>query len=200
MRRTCGLGQISTNREGTKRYFHFDGLGSTWALTDENENVTDNYGYSAFGVTVSATSTNGPSTNPMRFGGRWRYYDDGAMAASSGLSLLGVRYLSITNGRFWSWDPIPNRYAYLYVQNRSTMEADPSGLIIPIIIGGAMCATSSRQKNIDWNVWHLECVDCCKEINKNDSLIGYDPKGFADCVKYFCTLHKNPCVCAFETQ
>ena len=82
---TNGLGLISTNREGAKRYFHFDGLGSTWALTDENENVTDNYSYSAFGVTVSATSTNGPSTNPMRFGGRWGYYDDDAMGSSSGI-------------------------------------------------------------------------------------------------------------------
>lgn len=30
---TNGLGLISTNREGTKRYFHYDGLGSTWELT-----------------------------------------------------------------------------------------------------------------------------------------------------------------------
>lgn len=30
---TNGLGLISANREGTKRYFHYDGLGSTWALT-----------------------------------------------------------------------------------------------------------------------------------------------------------------------
>jgi len=129
VRRTCGLGQISTNREGTKRYFHFDGLGSTWALTDENENVTDNYSYSAFGVTVTATSTNGPSVNPMRFGGRWGYYDDGAMGSSSGLSLLGVRYLSISTGRFWSWDPISRLHAYLYVENSVTTLVDASGLL-----------------------------------------------------------------------
>jgi len=35
---TWGLGLISTNREGTKRYFHFDGLGSTRALTDSSGN------------------------------------------------------------------------------------------------------------------------------------------------------------------
>src|SRR5581483_10177068 len=95
---TSGLGLISTNREGTKRYFHFDGFGSTWALTDENENVTDNYSYSAFGVTVSATSTNGPSTNPNRFGGRWGYYDDGAMGGSSGLLLAGNSQYAVSYG------------------------------------------------------------------------------------------------------
>jgi hypothetical protein len=100
------LGLISTNREGTKRYFHFDGLGSTWALTDENENVTDNYSYSAFGVTVSATSTNGPSTNPMRFGGRWGYYDDGAMGSSSGLLYRSGRYLNASSGTYQS-PPVP---------------------------------------------------------------------------------------------
>ena len=126
---TSGLGLVSTNREGTKRYFHFDGFGSTWALTDENENVTDNYSYSAFGVTVTATSTNGPSVNPMRFGGRWGYYDDGAMGSSSGLSLLGVRYLSISTGRFWSWDPISRLHAYLYVENSVTTLVDASGLL-----------------------------------------------------------------------
>ena len=40
---TWGLGLISTNREGTKRYFHFDAVGSTRALTDSSETVTDTY-------------------------------------------------------------------------------------------------------------------------------------------------------------
>jgi RHS repeat-associated protein len=119
------LGQQAAR--ATKLYFHFDGLGSTWALTDENENVTDNYSYSAFGVTVSATSTNGPSTNPMRFGGRWGYYDDGAMGSSSGLSLLGVRYVSIGSGRLWTWDPIANGSSYSYVDNSAPNAVDPSG-------------------------------------------------------------------------
>jgi len=35
---TWGLGLISSNREGVKRYFHFDGLGSTRALTDSSGN------------------------------------------------------------------------------------------------------------------------------------------------------------------
>jgi RHS repeat-associated protein len=121
---TWGLGLISANREGTKRYFHFDGLGSTRALTDSSGNVTDTYEYNAFGVLESSTGT---SVNPFRYVGQWGYYDDGAMGSSSGLLLLGVRYYSPAHGRFWSWDPVPNLNLYAYANNSATMAIDPSG-------------------------------------------------------------------------
>ncbi len=123
---TWGLGLISSNREGVKRYFHFDALGSTRALTDSSGNVTDTYEYNAFGVLESSTGT---SVNPYRYVGQWGYYDDGAMGSSSGLLLLGVRYYSPSHGRFWSWDPVPNLNLYAYVENSATMAIDPSGTI-----------------------------------------------------------------------
>lgn len=82
---TYGLGLISSNREGTKRYFHFDGLGNTAALDDESETLKDSYTYESFGVVVTATSTNGPSVNPFRFVGQWGYYDDGAVGSQQSL-------------------------------------------------------------------------------------------------------------------
>ncbi len=121
---TWGLGLISSNREGVKRYFHFDALGSTRALTDSSGNVTDTYEYNVFGV-VEASS--GTSVNPYRYVGQYGYYDDGAMGSSSGLLLLGVRYYSPAHGRFWSWDPVPNLNLYAYVNNSATMWVDPSG-------------------------------------------------------------------------
>ncbi|MEW5883195.1 MAG: RHS repeat-associated core domain-containing protein [Armatimonadota bacterium] len=121
---TWGLGLISTNREGTKRYFHFDALGSTRALTDSSETVTDTYEYNAFGVVESSSGT---SVNPYRYVGQYGYYDDGAMGSSSGLLLLGVRYYSPAHGRFWSWDPVPNLNLYGYVGNSATMAIDPRG-------------------------------------------------------------------------
>lgn len=89
---TYGIGLISTNREGTRRYFHFDGLGSTWALTDASENVTDEYSYKAFGVLDAESSTNGPSLNPFRYVGQWGYYDDGARGSVAGLFLTNRSY------------------------------------------------------------------------------------------------------------
>jgi len=88
---TWGLGLISSNREGVKRYFHFDGLGSTRALTDSSGNVTDTYEYNAFGVLESSTGT---SVNPFRYVGQWGYYDDGAMGSASGFVLTGRSYYS----------------------------------------------------------------------------------------------------------
>ncbi|GIV02218.1 MAG: hypothetical protein KatS3mg015_1048 [Fimbriimonadales bacterium] len=96
---TWGLGLISSNREGVKRYFHFDALGSTRALTDSTGSVTDTYEYNAFGVLESST---GSSTNPYRYVGQWGYYDDGAMGSSSGLLLTASGYYSPTYGELWA--------------------------------------------------------------------------------------------------
>lgn len=136
---TWGIGLISTNREGTKRYFHFDGLGSTVALTDFDMNVTDTYVYSAFGITESSS---GSSVNPFRFVGQWGYYDDGARGSQSGLLLLGVRYYSPTYGRFWTWDSVRSLALYTYVRNCSVMLTDPSGKFawIPVLCTAACAA------------------------------------------------------------
>lgn len=77
---TWGAGLISTNRGGTKRYFHFDGSGNTVALTNDTGTVTDSYEYSLFGVTESSSVT---SVNPFRFKGSIGAYSDGAMGSSA---------------------------------------------------------------------------------------------------------------------
>jgi RHS repeat-associated protein len=122
---TYGLGLISSNRQGTIRYFHFDGLGTTHHLTDSSQSVTDSYAFDAFGVPSSAT---GSSINPYRYVGQWGYYDDGAMGSSSEMLLLGARYYWPKYGRFTVWDPVPGSNAYLYCDNRSTRAADSSGM------------------------------------------------------------------------
>ena len=65
---------ISQRRDGETSYYHFDGQGSTRALTDENEDVTDTYTYTAFGEEVSKTGT---TENPYRYVGEKGYYFDG---------------------------------------------------------------------------------------------------------------------------
>jgi RHS repeat-associated protein len=122
---TYGIGLISSNREGTKRYFHFDGLGSTAALTDGSQSVTDTYKYSAFGETRSAA---GSSVNPYRYVGQWGYYDDPARGSQHGLLLLGVRYYSPDFGRFWTWDHLGGLDRYLYCNSSPANFLDPTGL------------------------------------------------------------------------
>jgi len=121
---TYGLGLISSNRNGTIRYFHFDGLGTTYHLSDTSQNVTDSYTYDAFGNALSATGT---STNPYRYVGQWGYYDDGAMGSSSGMLLLGVRYYWPQYGRFTTWDLMKGKNLYYYGASSPAQKIDPDG-------------------------------------------------------------------------
>nr|HMS57043.1 hypothetical protein [Fimbriimonadaceae bacterium] len=94
---TYGIGLVSSNRESTKRYFHFDGLGSTVALTDASENITDTYVYSAFGNLLSST---GSSVNPYRFLAQGLCYDDSAMGMVFSMILTTSGYYVPKYGRF----------------------------------------------------------------------------------------------------
>ncbi len=120
---TYGWGLISSNRESTKRYFHFDGLGNTLCLTDTSETTQDSYAYTAFGTTLSSS---GSSVNPYRYVGQWGYYDDGAMGSPHDFVLCGARYYAPRFGRFLTWDPIGTR-GYGYCDNAVTAEIDPTG-------------------------------------------------------------------------
>ena len=48
------------NRAGNAHYYHYDGLGSTRALTDSLGIVTDTYTYEAFGELLGSS---GPTPN-----------------------------------------------------------------------------------------------------------------------------------------
>lgn len=150
---TNGIGLISTNREGTKRYFHFDGSGSTWALSDENEVVKDNYSYTQTGVTISATSTNGPSTNPRRFRGRWNSYDEGAMGSSGGFILLGNQaYFDAALGRDFSPSIKMNTNPYLTREEA----ADFVGSLEPLQHG------SITPHPCSWRGWYACWSQVCR--------------------------------------
>jgi hypothetical protein len=53
---------------GKTSYYHYDGLGSTQLLTDENANITDSYCNTAFGAPVDKGAAN-PTANPFRYVG-----------------------------------------------------------------------------------------------------------------------------------
>ncbi len=62
---------ISQRRNGQTYYYHYDGLGNTVAVTDENENVVETATYSAFGEVVQKTSS---IANPFGYKGALGYY------------------------------------------------------------------------------------------------------------------------------
>ena len=114
---------ISQNRGGIESHFHFDALGSTLALTDDNQQVTDTRAYSAFGETTEST---GSTAFPFQFIGQREYYRDAMM----GHYRVRRRAYVAINSSWIAVDPLHRRETqsrYVYVRNRPPVLTDPSG-------------------------------------------------------------------------
>jgi RHS repeat-associated protein len=116
---------ISQERDSQTRYYNFDGLGNTAELTDENDNVTDTYEYSAFGEEIAHT---GSTVNPFRYKGALGYYTN----SETKDIYVRERPYQPTIGRWLSLDALgfldgPN--PYIYVDNSGPNFDDPSGLL-----------------------------------------------------------------------
>lgn len=81
-------------------FYHFDGTGSTLALTDSTGAVTDSYAYAPYGKLLGHS---GASQQPFTFVGRWGVRSEGDDGA---LYHMRARYYDSTTGRFVSPDPV----------------------------------------------------------------------------------------------
>ncbi|HJP82670.1 MAG TPA: RHS repeat-associated core domain-containing protein, partial [Fimbriimonadaceae bacterium] len=112
---------ISERRSGVSKWSHQDYLGSTKALTNSSETVTDTRQYDAFGLQTGSTGSN---PTPFGFAGGWGYQSD-----ETGLQLLGHRYYDPSTGRFLTRDPVQDgRNWYGYCDNNPIKSVDPEGL------------------------------------------------------------------------
>jgi RHS repeat-associated protein len=113
--------ELATN---TRRFFHRDAVGSTWALTNPLGFVTDMYAYLAYGECIYHRGT---TENHARFVGAEGYFDD-----LNGLQLLGHRYYDPSLKRFISQDPIGlgsgDLNFYAYCGGNPLTATDPEGL------------------------------------------------------------------------
>ena len=123
-----GLGLIAqTDGSGNNpRYYHYNGIGSTVALTDNTQSVTDAYSYDPFGAVASQI---GSTPNPFQFVGQY-----GVQQAIAGLQFMRARYYIPEAGRFASRDKLLGNAVssqtlnlYAYVKNAPLSLADPSG-------------------------------------------------------------------------
>jgi len=115
---------ISQRRGETTSYYHYDGLGSTVALTNESEEVTDTYRYKAYGEPVAAT---GSTVNPFRWVGSRGYYWGEELRQYS----VRARHYDPATSQFISRDPIGfaagDANLYRYVFNAPLLRTDPTG-------------------------------------------------------------------------
>jgi RHS repeat-associated protein len=110
------------------QYYHFDELGSTRLLTDENGDVTDEYAYDAYSATISHV---GPThDNPYQWVGALGYYTH-YQSPEFKLIQLGFRFYDPQIGRFTQQDPIGDGLNwYEYCGGNPVGAVDPWGLQI----------------------------------------------------------------------
>jgi RHS repeat-associated protein len=81
----------------TVSYYHFDRVGTTLALTDQNGVVTDAYAWTPFGELVKRIGT---STQPFTYVGRW------GVRADNGLFHMRARWYDPKTATFLTRDPV----------------------------------------------------------------------------------------------
>ena len=162
-----GLGLISkVLPDGTAHYYHYDSRGSTIAITDAGENITDSYAYDPFGNVVNHLGT---TANPFRYVGRYGLIDEG-----NGLTYIRARYYVPELGRFITKDPLTGKDGdsqslnrYVYAVNNPVMLVDISGFSVQE--GGTKHKDGESVigkfiKSIKGEVSASACLLVCREV------------------------------------
>jgi RHS repeat-associated protein len=113
------LYEVNASAEAT--YYHYDNYGSTIALTDDNEAVTDRVEYSPFGSIIHREGTH---DTPFLFTGFF-----GNQTDESGLIHMRARFYNPLIRRFVNADPAQQGWNwYAYAAGNPLGFVDPTGL------------------------------------------------------------------------
>ena len=119
-----GKGLLAIVTSSARYCYHFNGTGSTVALTDVNQNVVNSYADDPFGQILGQQET---IPQPFKCVGQY-----GVMAEPNGLYYMRARYYDPTVGRFISEDPLGfgggDVNLFSYVHNNPVNRIDPFGL------------------------------------------------------------------------
>jgi RHS repeat-associated protein len=121
-------GPLLSERRGTvDSQYHFDALGSTRALTDNSQTVTDSFTYDAWGNDVDRTRIDPPSTS-FTWMGSVGYISSETASASE--TYVRARSYRTSQGQWLSVDPLRRELSrYRYAINAPVILVDPSGQI-----------------------------------------------------------------------
>jgi RHS repeat-associated protein len=180
--------------EHTTNFYHYDALGSTVNLTDQNGSVTMTYKYDAFGAVTKEENGIGGKKNCYKFVGRYGVQDDPA----ANLQYMLNRYYDPTIGRFITKDPIlelhsdllnniispsifmlpfmledpQDLHAYAYCKNNPIIFIDPKGkyvygYVCKVIWGLMICGAVDLVYNCyQCFRYKSECNKGIEECNK----------------------------------
>jgi RHS repeat-associated protein len=111
---------------GKRLYYHYDPIGSTVAITDEDGKVTDKYAYLPFGELSRSETTH---DNRFTYVGKY-----GVTKEPNGLYFMRARFYDPETRRFMSVDPVKGEMQnpqdlnlYVYSGSRPTSLIDPGG-------------------------------------------------------------------------
>lgn len=93
---------IAEKRNGVRSFYVSDSLGSTVALIDNTQTITDTFEYWPYGEVRTRTGTN---PTPLQFVGTRGYHTD-----SSSKSYVRARTLDTQKGRWMTKDPLVSRH------------------------------------------------------------------------------------------
>jgi RHS repeat-associated protein len=143
---------ISQDLDCGTSYYHYDGLGSTRALSDAGGSLTDSYDYEAFGELLSQ---GGSTENSYLFTGE--QFDQ-----SLDHYYLRARYYDQSIGRFTqqdTWSGQSQRpitlHKYLYAGNDPVLMVDPSGNAFTIggfTVSNNMMAVLAASSNASYSI------------------------------------------------
>jgi len=119
-------GQLTQVQDDTRRFYHFDEMGTTLFFTDGSGAVTDSYAVTPYGQVAGQTGT---TKNPFTFMGAHGVMQEG----DSRLYYMRARYYDETTTSFISRDPVKSIYPnkinpYQYVVGNPLRFVDPTGL------------------------------------------------------------------------
>lgn len=147
-----GLGLISkVMPTGTAYYYHYDSRGSTVAITDSSQTLTDAYAYDPFGKVANST---GSTSNPFKYVGRYGLMDEG-----NGLTYIRARYYMPELGRFITMDPLTGKDGdsqslnrYIYAMNNPVRLVDVSGFSSKEIVAPSSGNSGCAHRWLYWNL------------------------------------------------